>query len=312
MHLLIGEELVLKDFRIKQLLQDIDNYEYETIYLDSYKNDSCTDIADRINMFLNTFDFFSDYKVMRFVVGKPNQLKTVLSRLDDFNDDNKLIIDLRCPEYLVRNIKFEYLGKNIEPELYFKYKDYEKDKVSKFIKKCFNNASIKFESDYDFEMAIDYFFVNSDSSYSFIYHQINKLNLLNKKELKFDDIVFTIGSFPDKNSYRICDSIFKSNSLEELVRYLDEVFCVIDYKMYSSLLSTFNNKLCDYILVNSGRMCRVKANYYTFKDSTFKISNCNDLITKINNLSLKSKKNKVILKEEFILLLLEHFEKENS
>lgn len=305
-HLLIGEELLLKDLRINELLNEMDDCEYETLYVDSYKSESYNDIANRVNMFLGTFDFFSSTKVLKLVLAKPMQVNPILSRIDNFDDNNKLIIDLRCPDYLIRNMKFEYSGKTIKSENFFKFKDYETEKVKTYIKKCFDDKDIKFESDYDLELATNYLFDNALNSYGFIYHQINKIKLLNKDVLKYDDIIFTVGGLSDKNSYRICDTIFKSDSIEFIISYLENTLYISDYKVFLALLNALVGKLHDYILLNDGKMCKVKANYYIFKNSKIKIEKCNKFIIELNNLAIKSKNTKEIYKEEFLILILEH------
>lgn len=312
LYLLIGEELLLKDLRINEILKEMDDYELKTLYLDSYKGESYKQIANDINLFLGTFDFFSSTKVLKLVLNKPVQVNSILSRINNFDSDNKLIIDLRCPDYMIRNMKFEYLGKSIKSETFFKFKDYELEKVKKYILKCFNENEINFESDYDLEHAINYLFNNGLNSYSFIYHQINKIKLLNKDVLKYDDITFTTGGLSDKNSYRICDNIFKSDSVEYIVNYLEDTLCISDSKSFLMLLNTLVNKLHDYILLNEGKMCKVKANYYIFKNSKIKVFKCNEFIVKINNLIIKSKKSTEIFKEEFLILILEHLYIENT
>ena len=152
-HLLIGDELLLKDLRINEILNTTEDYEYETFYMDSYKTENYNAMVNKINMFLGTYDFFSSSKVLKLVLSKPTQFNTIISKIDSFDDNNKLIIDLRCPEYLVKNTKFEYCGEQLKAEKFFKFKDYEKDKVGNYIKKCFKDNCINFKSDYDLDLA---------------------------------------------------------------------------------------------------------------------------------------------------------------
>lgn len=311
-YLLIGEELILKDLRVNEILNEMDDCEYETLYLDSYKSENYNDIANSINLFLGTFDFFSSTKALKLVLTKPMQVNPILSRIDSFDSNNKLIIDLRCPDFLIRNMKFEHSGRLIKGETFFKFKDYEIEKVKTYILKCFNDKNIKFESDYDLELAINYLFNNGLNSYSFIHHQINKIKLLNKDVLKYDDITFTTGGLSDKNSYRICDTIFKSDNIEFIIKYLENTLCISDHKAFLTLLNTLVSKLHDYILLNDGKMCKVKANYYTFNNSKIKVFRCNEFIIKLNNLIIKSKKSREIFKEEFLILILEHLYIKNT
>ena len=305
-HLLIGDELLLKDLRINEILNTTEDYEYETFYMDSYKTENYNAMVNKINMFLGTYDFFSSSKVLKLVLSKPTQFNPIISKIDSFDDKNKLIIDLRCPEYLVKNTKFEYCGEQLKAEKFFKFKDYEKDKVGNYIKKCFKDNCINFKSDYDLDLATNYLFENSLNSYSFLYHQINKIKLLDKDLVEYDDITFAVGGLSDKNSYRICDYIFKSNSIKDIIDYLEDTLSISDYKMFSMLLNTLIGKLHDSILLNNGKMCKVKANYYTLKNSKIKIVECNELIIKLNKLAIKSKTTKNVFKEEFLLLVLEH------
>lgn len=307
-HLLIGEELVLKDLRVKEILANVAEYEYETLYIDSYKGDNYTDICSKIDSFLNTYDLFGNAKALKLVAQKPLQVNAILSKIDSFNEDNILIIDLRCPEYLMKNIKIEHNNKILKPEKFFKFKDYEKEKVYGYIQKLLIEHNINFKSEYDLELSKKYLFENSLNSYSFIYNQIKKIALLNKDILTYDNILFTVGGLSDKNSYRICDSIFKFDNTQEIVEYLEDILSNSNPKMFSIFINTLANKLYDYILISNGSMCRVKANYYTFKDSKVKILDCNHFIEKLNQLSLCAKKKSIIPKEEFLLTILEHLQ----
>lgn len=306
-HLLIGDELVLKDLKINEILDKIEDYECETFFIDNYKNESYNDIASKINIFLGTCDLFGGNKVLKLVLLKPLQVNPILSKIDAFYGDNTLIIDLRCPEFLIKNMKFEYAGEILKSENFFKFKDYEKDKVYKYIQECFNNNDIKFDSEYDLELSKKYIFENSLNSYSFIYNQMSKLKLLNKKVLNYDDIVFISGGLSDKNSYRICDYMFKFNNIKDISEYLENILYNSNYKMFLTLVNVLAGKLHDYILLNNGKMCKVKANYYIFKNSKIQILNCDELIIKLNKLTLKSKNDMSVPKEEFLLLILEHF-----
>ena len=81
-YILSGEELVLKDSRVKELYSHLNDYEYKSVYIEPYRSKSYTYILEEINLFLSTYDFFSNSKVLRVIVQKPEQINAILSGID--------------------------------------------------------------------------------------------------------------------------------------------------------------------------------------------------------------------------------------
>lgn len=307
-YVLSGEETILKDVRIKEICSNFEEYEYESIYVEPYRTENYTMILEKANLFLSTYDFFSNPKVLKIILSKPEQAKAILKGIDRFDENNIVIIDLRCPEYLIKTLKLYYEGNLIKIEKYHKFRDYEKDKVFEFMKRCFTGKELVFCSNEDMELSMEYLFNNSQNTYSFIYNQINKLSLLKKSNITFKDILANTGILSNKNNYKICDEVFCSNSLSELIDYMDTALSSASYKSLSLLINILIGKLNDYILLTEGKKCRNKINYYILKKSKIKISKPNELIVKLNSLSLDMKKNRVTLKEEFFWTLIEYIE----
>lgn len=307
-YVLSGEEVSLKDMRIKDICSKLDEYELESIYVESYRTENYTKILEKANIFLGTYDFFNNSKVLKIVLFKPEQIKAILKGIDEFDEDNIILFDLRCPEFLTKILKLEYKGRPIEIEKFHKFKDYDKDKVFEFMKKLFLEKELTFNSDKDMEHSMEYLFNNSQNSYSFIYSQINKISLLKQSNLTIKDILSNTGTLSNKNHYRICDEIFYSNNLSDLIDYMDASLSSINIKSLPVLINIFIGKLNDYILLSNGKKCKNKVNYYILKNSKIKISNADKLIIKLNSLALEMKKNRAILKEEFIWTLIEYLD----
>lgn len=305
-YVLSGEETILKDIRVKEICSSLNGYEYKSIYIEPYRSEKYDYINNEINLFFNTYDFFSESKVLKIVLDKPEQIKPVLSSINDIGNENILIIDLRCPEFLTRTLKVEHQGTIINTEKFYKFKDYEKEKVFDYINDLFSKNGLIFTSEEDKILGYDYIINNAQGSYSFIYNEVNKLSLLEKDDITLDDIISFVGSLSNKNNYKTCDQMFQSNTLEELVNSLERNLKFINKKSFNSLIFILINKIKDYILLNEGKRCINKANYYTFKKSKVTILNPNQLISKLNKMSTDIKYNNDLATEEFIWLLIEH------
>ena len=70
-YVLSGEEVSLKDMRIKDICSKLDEYELESIYVESYRTENYTKILEKANIFLGTYDFFNNSKVLKIVLFKP-------------------------------------------------------------------------------------------------------------------------------------------------------------------------------------------------------------------------------------------------
>ena len=89
---------------------------------------------------------------------------------------------------------------------------------------------------------------------------------------------------------------------------MDTSLSSINIKSLPIFINIFVGKLNDYILLSNGKKCKNKVNYYILKNSKIKISNADKLILKLNSLALDMKKNRIILKEEFIWTLIEYLD----
>lgn len=305
-YVLSGEETILKDVRVKEICSSLNGYEYKSIYIEPYRSEKYDYINNEINLFLNTYDFFSESKVLKIVLDKPEQIKPILSSINDIGSENILIIDLRCPEFLTRTLKVEYQGTVVNIEKFYKFKDYEKEKAFDYINDLFSKNGLTFASEEDEILSYDYIINNAQGSYSFIYNEANKVSLLEKDNITLEDITSIIGSLSNRNNYKTCDQIFQSNTLEELVSSLERNLKSTNRKSFNSLIFILINKIKDYILLNEGKRCINKANYYTLKKSKVVILNPNQLIAKLNKISIDIKHDSNLPTEEFIWLLIEH------
>lgn len=307
-YILIGEELTLKEFKIKNVLSSLGEYNYNSIYVESYRTENYSNILNQCNSFLSTFDFFTTNKVLKLVLYKPEQVSKILNGINDLSNENTIIIDLRCPEFLVKSFKFKFKNKEINPiiEYYFKFKDYEKQKVFSYTKNVFNEHKINFSTSLDLDLSLDYLFENSQNSYSFIHSIVFKLSLLDKETLTFEDILECTGSFLNHNTYKVCDRLFEAKSLNELISYIENILNSISYKSFVFTINILIEKINDFILFSNGQKCKNKANYYTFKNSLVTINNPEKLLLDLHFIMKESKTNKVIIKEELLWILINY------
>lgn len=309
-YVLSGEEIILKDVRIKDICSNLNGYEYKSIYIEPYRCEKYNFIIDEANLFLSTYDLFSESKVLKIVLDKPEQIKPILSGINLIGDSNIIIIDLRCPEFLTKTLKIEYKGNLINIEKFYKFKDYEKEKANNYINNLIIEKSMTFLSEKDKTISCDYIISNSQGSFSFIYNEINKIAMFKNANISSDDVISMVGSLSNRNNYKTCDQIFNANNMEELIYSLERNLNSVNKKSFSLFISVLINKLKDYILLSEGKRCANKVNYYTLSKSKLKITNTNQLIIKLNEIALDIKNNNTIdlPKEEFIWLLIEYIE----
>ena len=305
-YLLCGEELVFKDLRYKEILHNLEYFEEKIIYIESYRTKKVDIVYKDANEFLNTFDLFSNCKVLRVVVYKPEQVKQLLKNISILKEDSILIIDLRCPEYLCKKVTLSFNGESLEIEKFYKFKDYEKEKVFKFMKKWFVENSIKFNNESEALLAMEYIFNNAQYSYDSIYTQIEKIKMLGDKNISFRDVNNVIGTLPNRNNYRICDEIFYSKDIGHTIEYMETNIKLLNQKNFLNLINVLLTKMSDFNLFKKGLKCSNKANYYVFKESLLVVENYNSFVTDLNKLSLKMKKENSLLKEEFLWILIKH------
>ena len=304
-YILAGEELILKDFRLKELYSNFEEYDYKSIYIEPYRSEKYNYIIEESNLFLNTYDFFSNSKVLKIVVQKLEQIQPILSGIKSVGDDNLLIFDLRCPEFVSKNLNTKFQDTFINIEYFHKFKDYEKEKVFKYIDNLVVDNNISFKSKEDMAFSYDYIFNNSQGSYCFIYNEMKKISLIDR-EIDIETFTSVVGSLSNKNNYKISSQIFNSNDINDLLSCLDNNLASITKKSFIALINILINKIKDYILLKNGKKCINKANYYTFKNSNIVISNPDKLINSLNLVLLNLKSDSELPKEEFIWILIKY------
>jgi DNA polymerase III delta subunit len=231
-----GEEDYLKDMQVFKLCSRYRNSNKKTFYIESYRSDNLSEEFREIETFLSTYDFFSSFKIVKIILFKPEQVQYILNNIKGLSDESLLIIDIKCPEYLLKNTEFKYCGEKINIEVFREFKDYEKDKVFKNIRNAFIMEGIVFESKEDEEHALEYLFNTAQNSYSFIYKEIKKLKLLGKSPVSLNDLLNITTVFSNKNFYRACSKIFESSNDGELVEVLENYLPETSVKTLSAFI----------------------------------------------------------------------------
>lgn len=304
-YILAGEELILKDLRMKELYSNICDYDCKSIYIEPYRSEKYDYIIDEINLFLGTYDFFSSSKVLKVIVQKPEQINNILSGIDNIDEEHLIIFDLRCPEFVSKKLNFKYRDEIIPIERFNEFKDYEIDKVFDYIDKLVAEHEIKFTSEKDKQVSYDYIFNNAQGSYSFIYNELNKIKILNE-ELDINKVTDVIGSISNKNNYKTVTQMFEAISMDTLISSLESNLSSINRKSFIALINILISKIKDYIMIQHNKKCINKANYYTFKDSKLIIVNPEQLIKRLNSLLIRLKDESELPIEEFIWSIIEY------
>lgn len=309
--LMSGEEYALKEDKIKDIKNNNPEFNYKKIIVEKTNAELLKKYISDFFVYLTTVDMFNiNNKILHIVVENSKIASEILNELIDYIGDNILILDVRNKDIrsLLSSKVYKKNTSNIEVIKINKLEEKTRLETILNIKQEFRNNDINFITKEDEDICANYIYDNSNYSYTLIRNQILQLKYQSKEKLSKKDIEIFIEQSFNGNYYSLINIIFKSNTKLELIKILESKLITFDNSEYISFFNIFSYMLKDYIRYVEGAKCKNPSNYYTFKNSSLKIINPNELLVKIFNLNFKCRTESVNIKEEFLMIIWNYFE----
>lgn len=309
-YILSGEEIVLKEDKIKEIRRNKEDWNYRKIILENTRKEEIESVLRDAFMYLTTIDMFNmNNKILNIVVDNAKASVEILNELIDCVDENILILDVRNSDIrsLTSNSIYKKNTSKIEIQKYNKLEEKNKASTLKEIKSYFSKYNIKFESKEVEDICASYMYDNSDYSYTNIRQQLEQLSFFSEEILTKEDIYEFIGDSFNGNFFVLINRIFSCKTKSELMELMESILMIFSEREYISFLNIFIYTLKDYLRYSQGYRCKSPSNYYQFKNSRLKINDIDKLILDISNLSFKLRVSSKDVKEELLNIMWKYF-----
>lgn len=303
-YILSGEEIILKEDFIKDLLKDKKEWNYKKIVVDNNKKEAIGYIVNDSFMYLTTIDMFNfNNKVLHIVIDNAKTALEILTEIKEFVDKNILIMDIRNTDVrsLTSSSFYKKVSSDIELKKYVKLEEKDRTSTINNIYSYFKEYNINFESKEVEKMCAIYLYENSDYSYTVIRQYLEQMRYFSNRVLTKEDVYELIASSFNGNFFVLVSKIFSVSNKRELMNLIDDNFSNFTSSDYISFLNIFIYTLKDYIRYESGVKCKNISNYYQFRNSKFKINDVSKFILEISNINLSLRISTKNIKEDLLL-----------
>ena len=303
-YVLSGEEIILKEDFIKDLLKDKKEWNYKKVVVDNNKKEGLGSIINDSFMYLTTIDMFNfNNKVLHIVVDNAKTALEILTEIKELVDENILIIDIRNTDLrsLTSSSFYKKVSSDIELKKYTKLEEKDRTSTINNIYSYFREYDINFESKEVEKMCAIYLYENSDYSYTVIRQYLEQMRYFSNRVLTKEDVYELIASSFNGNFFVLINKIFSVSNKRELMDLIENSFSNFASSDYISFLNIFIYTLKDYIRYESGAKCKNTSNYYQFRNSKLKINDVSKFILEISNINLSLRISTKNIKEDLIL-----------
>lgn len=310
-YVMSGEEFVLKQDKLNEILSLKKEWNFEKLILENTKVDTVKEAIYNSFMYLTTIDMLNpNPKILYIVVDNAKTSVDILNELVDNIGDNILILDIRNKDIrsLLSNKIYKNNSSKIELLKFNKLEEKTRDVTISDIKKLFKSSGIEFKTKEDSDICANYIYDNCNYSYTSIRQQIEQLKYMSETLISRENIDEFINQSFNGNYYVLINNIFASKTKIDLMEMLEMKFYTFDKSDYISFFNIFSYTLKDYLRFINKTKCKNGSNYYQFKNSRLMINNVNKLILNISNLNFKCRISSVEIKEEFLMLIWNHFD----
>lgn len=304
-----GDEISQKEDKLRVLMRGKTEWNYKKIVMENSRAETISLVLEDSFMYLSTIDMFNDNpKVLYVVVENSKVAVEVLGELMECIGDNLLIIDIRSQDTrsLVSSSIYKKNSKRLCLDKFTKLEEKNRASTILEIKNMLKDNDIKFKTEADMNICIDYIYDNSNYSYTYIKQQVNQLKYFSDKTLSRDDIYEFITESFNGNYYALIKKIFNSENKESLIQVIESNFINFDKSDYISFLNIFINTIKDYLRYSNGVKCKNGANFYQFRDSKIKILEIGRFISEMSNLNFSCRNESCNIKEELLFLIWNH------
>lgn len=310
-YVMSGEEYVLKQDKLKTIMDSRKDWNYEKVILENSKPDTVKNVIADSFMYLTTIDMFNlNPKILYLVIENAKVAVDILSELIEDIGENIVILDIRNKDVrsLLSNKTYKKNTSKIEVLKLNKLEEKTRSSTIADIKSLFKNYNIKFETLEDMDICANYIYDNSNYSYTAIRQQIEQLKYVSERVLSKEDMYELISQSFNGNYYALINRIFISKTKIELMEMLEIKLITFDRSDYISFFNIFMYMLKDYLRFENKVKCKNGSNYYQFKNSRLKINNVEKLILDIADLNFRCRTAVEDVKEELLVLIWNHFE----
>lgn len=310
-YIMSGEEFILKQDKLNELLDSKKDWNYEKIILENSKTDTIKKVISDSFMYLTTVDMFNlNPKILYIVVESSKVSVEILNELIDDIGENILILDIRSNDIrsLLSNKIYKKNNSKIELLKFNKLEEKTRDATISDIKLMFESSGIEFKTKEDINICANYIYDNCNYSYTSIRQQVKQLKYMSETVISKENIYEFINQSFNGNYYALINNIFTSKTKIDLMEMLEMKFYTFDKSDYISFFNIFTYTLKDYLRFVNKTKCKNGSNYYQFKNSRLIINNVDKLILNIANLNFKCRISSEEIKEELLMLMWNHFE----
>ena len=310
-YILSGEEYILKQDKLKSIRSSREEWNYKKIILENSKADTVKKVITDSFMYLTTMDMFNlNPKILYLVMENSKVAVDILGELVEDVGENIVILDIRNKDVrsLLSNKVYKKNTSKIELLKFNKLEEKTKSSTIAKIKSMFKDYNIEFKTNEDMNICANYIYDNSNYSYTAIRQQLEQLKYVSDEKLSKEDIYDFISQSFNGNYYALINNIFTAKTKGELMEMLEIKLITFDRSDYISFFNIFSYTLKDYLRFINRVKCKNGSNYYQFKNSRLKISSVEKLIVHIANLNFKCRTTTNDVKEEFFMLIWNHFE----